>query len=48
MMDLSVLYGKGNLPLLQKMVDNIFTEQPKYKDDLREAIPSILQVYCKI
>ncbi|XP_064651306.1 activating signal cointegrator 1 complex subunit 2-like [Lineus longissimus] len=48
MMDLCVLYAKGNLVLLQKMVDNIFTQQPKYEDDLRATIPSILQVFENI
>lgn len=42
--DLCVLYGEGNGPLLTKMVDNIFTQQPKYNDDLRCAIPTVIQV----
>jgi activating signal cointegrator complex subunit 2 len=42
--DLCVLYGEGNGPLLTKIVDNIFTQQPKYNDDLQCAIPTIIQV----
>ena len=42
--DLCVLYGEGNSPLLTKIVDNIFTQQPKYNDDLQCAIPTIIQV----
>ena len=42
--DLCVLYGEGNGPLLTKIVDNIFTQQPKYNDDLQCAIPTVIQV----
>lgn len=46
--DLCVLYGEGNSPLLTKIVDNIFTQQPKYNDDLQCAIPTIIQVFHDI
>ncbi|GAB1295755.1 Activating signal cointegrator 1 complex subunit 2 [Apodemus speciosus] len=42
-LDLCVLFGKGNAPLLQKMIGNIFTQQPSYYNDLDETIPTILQ-----
>lgn len=44
-LDLCVLYGKGNSQLLHKMIENIFTQQPSYYGDLNETIPSIIQVY---
>ncbi|ELT91381.1 hypothetical protein CAPTEDRAFT_220768 [Capitella teleta] len=44
LMDLCVLYGQDNKPLLTKMLTNIFTQQPKYSDDLRESLPTILHV----
>lgn len=44
-LDLCVLYGKGNSQLLHKMIDNIFTQQPSYYGDLNETIPSIIQVF---
>ncbi|XP_049721801.1 activating signal cointegrator 1 complex subunit 2 isoform X1 [Elephas maximus indicus] len=47
-LDLCVLFGKGNLPLLQKMIGNIFTQQPNYYNDLDETIPTILQVFSNI
>ncbi|KAJ7993740.1 hypothetical protein DPEC_G00257820 [Dallia pectoralis] len=43
-LDLCVLFGKGNSQLLHKMIENIFTQQPCYYGDLDEAVPSILQV----
>lgn len=43
-LDLCVLFGKGNSQLLQKMIENIFTQQPCYYGDLDEAVPSVLQV----
>ncbi|XP_023216586.1 activating signal cointegrator 1 complex subunit 2-like isoform X1 [Centruroides sculpturatus] len=47
-MDLCVLYGRGNRNLLQKMIKNIFEWQPKYLDDLAAAIPTILEVFDTI
>uniref|UniRef100_A0A8C4Z7Q7 CUE domain-containing protein n=1 Tax=Gadus morhua TaxID=8049 RepID=A0A8C4Z7Q7_GADMO len=43
-LDLCVLFGKGNTQLLHKMIENIFTQQPGYYSDLDEAVPSVLQV----
>ncbi|XP_062038472.1 activating signal cointegrator 1 complex subunit 2 isoform X7 [Lepus europaeus] len=47
-LDLCVLFGKGNSPLLQKMIGNIFTQQPSYYSDLDETMPTILQVFSNI
>uniref|UniRef100_G1LN36 Activating signal cointegrator 1 complex subunit 2 n=1 Tax=Ailuropoda melanoleuca TaxID=9646 RepID=G1LN36_AILME len=47
-LDLCVLFGKGNSPLLQKMIGNIFTQQPSYYNDLDETMPIILQVFSNI
>ncbi len=44
-MDLCVLYGANNGPLLSKMISNIFTQQPKYHHDLAEILPTIMQVH---
>ncbi|XP_031804696.1 activating signal cointegrator 1 complex subunit 2 [Sarcophilus harrisii] len=48
MLDLCVLFGKGNQPLLQKMIENIFIQQPSYYSDLDETVPTILQVFSNI
>ncbi|KAL2298641.1 hypothetical protein Nmel_015646 [Mimus melanotis] len=47
-LDLCVLFGKGNGLLLQKMIGNIFTQQPSYFSDLDETLPTILQVLNNI
>lgn len=47
-LDLCVLFGKGNAPLLKKMIGNIFTQQPSYYSDLDESMPTILQVFSNI
>ncbi|KAM5190065.1 activating signal cointegrator 1 complex subunit 2 isoform 2-T2 [Callospermophilus lateralis] len=47
-LDLCVLFGKGNSLLLQKMIGNIFTQQPSYYNDLDETMPTILQVFSNI
>ncbi|KAM6246683.1 activating signal cointegrator 1 complex subunit 2 isoform 1-T3 [Porphyrio hochstetteri] len=47
-LDLCVLFGKGNGLLLQKMIENIFTQQPSYFSDLDETLPTVLQVYNNI
>lgn len=47
-MDLCVLFGKGNNQLLTKMIENVFTHQPCYYSDLEEAIPTVLQVFESI
>nr|XP_015221562.1 PREDICTED: activating signal cointegrator 1 complex subunit 2 [Lepisosteus oculatus]XP_015221563.1 PREDICTED: activating signal cointegrator 1 complex subunit 2 [Lepisosteus oculatus]XP_015221564.1 PREDICTED: activating signal cointegrator 1 complex subunit 2 [Lepisosteus oculatus] len=43
-LDLCVLYGKGNGHLIQKMIENIFNQQPSYYSDLDETVPTVLQV----
>uniref|UniRef100_A0A8C8RFR7 Activating signal cointegrator 1 complex subunit 2 n=1 Tax=Pelusios castaneus TaxID=367368 RepID=A0A8C8RFR7_9SAUR len=47
-LDLCVLFGKGNGSLLQKMIENIFTQQSSYFSDLNETVPTILQVFNNI
>ena len=47
-LDLCVLFGKGNSPLLQKMIGNIFIQEPSYYNDLGETMPTILQVFSNI
>ncbi|XP_020793979.1 LOW QUALITY PROTEIN: activating signal cointegrator 1 complex subunit 2 [Boleophthalmus pectinirostris] len=47
-MDLCVLFGKGNSHLLHKMIENIFTQQPSYYNDLEEAMPTVSQVFESI
>ncbi|XP_013875158.1 activating signal cointegrator 1 complex subunit 2 [Austrofundulus limnaeus] len=48
LLDLCVLFGKGNNQLLHKMIENIFTQQPAYFSDLNETIPTVLQVFDAI
>lgn len=48
MMDLCVLFGKGNSQLVHKMIENIFTQQPAYYSDLDETVPTVLQVFDTI
>ncbi|MBN3309281.1 ASCC2 protein, partial [Amia calva] len=43
-LDLCVLFGKGNQQLLHKMIKNIFNQQPAYYSDLEETVPTVLQV----
>ncbi|XP_056360296.1 activating signal cointegrator 1 complex subunit 2 [Oenanthe melanoleuca] len=47
-LDLCVLFGKGNGLLLQKMIGNIFTQQPSYFSDLDETLPTVIQVFNNI
>ncbi|XP_075960954.1 activating signal cointegrator 1 complex subunit 2 [Anarhichas minor] len=47
-LDLCVLFGKGNSQLLNKMIENIFTQQPSYYVDLDETVPTVLQVFDTI
>uniref|UniRef100_A0A3Q2ZP87 Activating signal cointegrator 1 complex subunit 2 n=1 Tax=Kryptolebias marmoratus TaxID=37003 RepID=A0A3Q2ZP87_KRYMA len=47
-LDLCVLFGKGNNQLLHKMIENIFTQQPAYYSDLNETIPTVLQVFDSV
>lgn len=48
MLDLCVLYGSGNDQLLTKMINNIFTQQPKYNEDLVLTIHTISQVFNSV
>ncbi|CAH1797031.1 unnamed protein product, partial [Owenia fusiformis] len=47
-MDICALYGQSNQGLVTKMVENIFTQQPQYWEDLEAVIPTILQVFDNI
>ncbi|KAM7144595.1 activating signal cointegrator 1 complex subunit 2 isoform 4-T5 [Macrochelys suwanniensis] len=47
-LDLCALFGKGNGSLLQKMIENIFTQQSSYFSDLNETVPTILQVFLNV
>uniref|UniRef100_H3DD27 Activating signal cointegrator 1 complex subunit 2 n=1 Tax=Tetraodon nigroviridis TaxID=99883 RepID=H3DD27_TETNG len=47
-LDLCVLFGKGNSQLLHKMIENIFTQQPSYYGDLEKTVPTVLQVFDTI
>ncbi|XP_049326544.1 activating signal cointegrator 1 complex subunit 2 [Astyanax mexicanus] len=44
-LDLCVLFGRGNSQLLHKMIENIFSQQPSYYNDLNETVPSVIQVF---
>ncbi|XP_078523334.1 activating signal cointegrator 1 complex subunit 2 [Lissotriton helveticus] len=47
-LDLCVLFGKGNSSLVSKMIENTFKQQPSYYSDLEETVPTILQVFNNI
>ncbi|XP_053727387.1 activating signal cointegrator 1 complex subunit 2 isoform X2 [Synchiropus splendidus] len=47
-LDLCVLFGKGNGQLLHKMIENIFTQQPSYYTDLDQTVPTVLEVFDTI
>lgn len=44
LMDLCALYHTCNQPLLTKMINNIFKRQPRYQDDLKSALNSVLKL----
>ena len=45
LLDICALYGTSdNLPLITKMVENIFKQQSKYFEDLHHAAKTIIQV----
>ena len=49
LMDICLLYGSlDNRPLLKKMLENIFSSQPKFFEDLSQAAKTVSQVsiYC--
>ncbi|KAM4051625.1 activating signal cointegrator 1 complex subunit 2 [Anomaloglossus baeobatrachus] len=48
LLDMCVLFGKGNSSLLQKMIGNIFQQQPSYYQDLDDIVPTLLQVFSSI
>ncbi|EDO35655.1 predicted protein, partial [Nematostella vectensis] len=51
LMDLCALYGgesNQNMPLLRKMIVNIFSKQPKYYGDLDATIPTLVETLNNI
>ncbi|XP_077869308.1 activating signal cointegrator 1 complex subunit 2-like, partial [Saccoglossus kowalevskii] len=46
--DLCILYGGGNNAILSKMISNIFSQQPRYNDDLNDIVPMIIQIFENI
>ncbi|XP_073527728.1 activating signal cointegrator 1 complex subunit 2 [Phyllobates terribilis] len=48
LLDICVLFGKGNSSLLQKMIGNIFQQQPSYYQDLDDSVPTLLQIFSSI
>ncbi|CAL1281302.1 unnamed protein product [Larinioides sclopetarius] len=48
MMDLCVLYGLQNLPIVSKMVQNIFATQPGYYEDLDNTSKIALEAFNTI
>ncbi|XP_075685878.1 activating signal cointegrator 1 complex subunit 2 [Rhinoderma darwinii] len=48
LLDICVLFGKGNSTLLQKMIGNIFQQQPSYYQDLDDIVPTLQQVFSSI
>ncbi|XP_066459886.1 activating signal cointegrator 1 complex subunit 2 isoform X2 [Eleutherodactylus coqui] len=48
LLDICILFGKGNSALLQKMIGNIFQQQPSYFQDLNDTVPTLLQVFSSI
>ncbi|XP_045615648.2 LOW QUALITY PROTEIN: activating signal cointegrator 1 complex subunit 2 [Procambarus clarkii] len=48
LLDLCMLFGPANGQLLAKMINNIFTRQPKYYEDLSQAVSSICMALEKV
>nr|XP_054759923.1 activating signal cointegrator 1 complex subunit 2-like [Lytechinus pictus] len=48
LMDLCIIYGGGNSALLSKMLENIFSHQPQYQNDLEVVVDTTLTVLSKI
>ena len=49
LMDFCALYGSSNETIVKKMVSNIFTQQPKYNNDLSSVVqtmPKIFEAIC--
>ena len=44
MFDLCSIYGQDNFALLGKMISNIFTNQPRYSQDLMATVDSTYEV----
>ncbi|KAG8178093.1 hypothetical protein JTE90_017442 [Oedothorax gibbosus] len=48
LMDLSALYGLHNLAIVSKMVQNIFSTQYKYNEDLNKTSQVVLEAFSSI
>lgn len=48
LLDLCVLYGHSNQPLLSKMVANIFKRQPQYEDDWEVMVRLMIETLTKM
>merc|ERR1719370_2206846 len=44
LMDIAVLYGGDNKPIVAKMMENVFKQQPKYMDDVRSSVATMINV----
>lgn len=47
-MDICVLFGRGNEAIVRKMVANIFAQQKRYYDDLQMIVSTTVQVFDTI
>lgn len=43
-LDICMLYGRDNRVQVLHIIDTVFQSQPKYKEDLEEAVPFIFKV----
>src|SRR5690349_15256014 len=48
MFDICVLYGNANRELCSKMIENIFTIQPKYNEDLTVSAQQIVKLLDEV
>ena len=48
LLDLCSLYQTCNQLLLTKMVSNIFQRQPRYQDDLKSALNTVLNLLDRV
>uniref|UniRef100_A0A8C4N4B5 Activating signal cointegrator 1 complex subunit 2 n=1 Tax=Eptatretus burgeri TaxID=7764 RepID=A0A8C4N4B5_EPTBU len=48
MLDLCALYGQGNQAIVMRILENVFTNKPEYKEDLTNVVSTILQAFIAI
>uniref|UniRef100_UPI00358E162A activating signal cointegrator 1 complex subunit 2 isoform X2 n=1 Tax=Myxine glutinosa TaxID=7769 RepID=UPI00358E162A len=48
MLDLCALYGQGNQAIVMRILGNVFTNKPEYKEDFKDVISTILQAFTAI